>query len=28
VTQLKGLMDQGALSQAEFEAAKQKVLAG
>ena len=28
LTQLKGLMDQGALSPDEFEAAKQKLLAG
>ncbi len=28
LTELKGLMDQGVLTQAEFEAAKQKVLAG
>ena len=28
LSQLKGLMDEGALSPAEFEAAKQKLLAG
>ena len=28
LTELKGLLDQGVLTQAEFEAAKQKVLAG
>jgi membrane protease subunit (stomatin/prohibitin family) len=28
LTQLKGLLDSGVLTQAEFEAAKQKVLAG
>jgi len=28
LTQLKGLLDAGVLTQAEFEAAKQKVLAG
>jgi Short C-terminal domain len=28
LTQLKGLLDQGALTQAEYDAAKQKLLAG